>query len=123
MSPVLASATVQLILPLVSAWVKCQEASILRNGVPLTSSLQADASRLGIKHAQRVRLRAIDQVPGGMPRWLRALVTPLGLCSPLTSGMSLRYGIFIRSDAWGDRRLVRHELVHTLQYERLGGIW
>jgi hypothetical protein len=37
--------------------------------------------------------------------------------------MSLRYGIFIRSDCWGDRQLVIHELAHTAQYERLGGIW
>jgi len=36
--------------------------------------------------------------------------------------MTLRYGIFIRSDCWGDRRLVVHELAHTAQYERLGGI-
>jgi len=34
---------------------------------------------------------------------------------------NLRYGIFIRSDCWGERRLVVHELVHTWQYERLGG--
>jgi len=37
--------------------------------------------------------------------------------------MSLRYGIFIRSDCWGDRRLVIHELAHTKQYERLGSLW
>jgi len=39
----------------------------------------------------------------------------------MTIGLTLRYGIFIRSDCWGERRLVVHELVHTLQYERLGG--
>jgi hypothetical protein len=35
--------------------------------------------------------------------------------------MTLRYGIFVRSDCWGDRRLLVHELVHVAQYERLGG--
>jgi hypothetical protein len=39
----------------------------------------------------------------------------------MTIGLTLRYGIFIRADCWGERRLVVHELVHTLQYERLGG--
>jgi hypothetical protein len=34
----------------------------------------------------------------------------------------LRYGIFVRSDCWGERALVAHELAHTAQYERLGGI-
>ncbi len=36
--------------------------------------------------------------------------------------MALRYGIFIRSDCWGEHGLVAHELAHTAQYERLGGI-
>jgi hypothetical protein len=44
-----------------------------------------------------------------------------GLISPMTIGLTLRYGIFIRSEFWGERRLVVHELVHTAQYERLGG--
>jgi len=34
----------------------------------------------------------------------------------------LQYGIFIRLDCWRDRALIAHELVHTAQYERLGGI-
>ena len=123
MSPFLARTGVQLLLPLASAWVKWQESSILRRGVPLTASLLIDARRMGVRCPERVRLRVVDQVPGGMPPWLRGMVTPLGLCSPLTSGMSLRYGIFIRSDCWGDRQLVIHELAHTAQYERLGGIW
>ncbi|HEX4665027.1 MAG TPA: hypothetical protein VH207_00400 [Chthoniobacterales bacterium] len=28
----------------------------------------------------------------------------------------------MRSDCWRDRALVAHELAHTAQYERLGGI-
>ena len=35
--------------------------------------------------------------------------------------MAVRYGIFIREDHWGERRLLAHELVHVAQYERLGG--
>ena len=42
------------------------------------------------------------------------------MLSPLTAGLTLRYGIFIRSDCWGERRLVVHELAHTAQYERFG---
>jgi len=45
-----------------------------------------------------------------------------GLISPLTAGLTLRYGIFIRADCWGQRRVVVHELTHTAQYERFGGI-
>jgi hypothetical protein len=39
-----------------------------------------------------------------------------------TVGLTARYGIFIREAYWGDRRLIAHELAHTAQYERLGGI-
>jgi hypothetical protein len=38
------------------------------------------------------------------------------------SGLTLQYGIFVRGDCRQDRHLVVHELVHTAQYERLGGI-
>jgi hypothetical protein len=37
-------------------------------------------------------------------------------------GIALGYGIFIQSQYANDRRLLLHELVHTLQYERVGGI-
>ena len=52
---------------------------------------------------------------------LRAAAETTGLLSPFTIGLTLRYGIYIREDSWGDRKLVAHELVHTHQYERLGG--
>ena len=52
---------------------------------------------------------------------LRAAGERTGLLSPFTIGLALRYGIFIRADHWGERRLVVHELTHTAQYERLGG--
>ena len=52
---------------------------------------------------------------------LREAASATQLISPNTRGLTLRYGIFIRADRVGDRRLVFHELVHTLQYERLGG--
>lgn len=39
-----------------------------------------------------------------------------------TIGITLRYGILIRREWAGDRRLLVHELAHVAQYERLGGI-
>lgn len=63
----------------------------------------------------------VEEIP--LPRHpeLRMAAEMTGLISPMTIGLTLRYGIFIRADCWGERRLVVHELVHTLQYERLGG--
>jgi hypothetical protein len=45
-----------------------------------------------------------------------------GLISPQTAGLTLRYGVFVRQDCWGNRELVVHECMHVAQYERFGGI-
>ena len=47
--------------------------------------------------------------------------TKTGLISPSVKGLTVRYGIFIRADCWDQRPLIVHELIHTAQYERLGG--
>jgi hypothetical protein len=65
-------------------------------------------------------LLAVDIIPP-TNRLLRAVGAKLGFVSSQTIGMSLRYGIFIRRDHWGDRRLLVHELAHVAQYERFGG--
>jgi hypothetical protein len=109
------------LLPLACAWAEDWERVILRDGVALTASQIADATTLGIAHPENVRLLSVGQVPVPEHPVLRAAVDATRLISPQTGGLTLRYGIFIRADCWGDRRLVFHELVHTSQYERLGG--
>ena len=52
---------------------------------------------------------------------LREAAEITGLISERTAGLALRYGIFIRSESWGERILLVHYLAHTAQYERLGG--
>ena len=69
----------------------------------------------------RVRLLRVAQIPTPSHPILAAEAVATNLISTFTGGMTLRYGIFIRSDCWGQRLLVAHELVHTTQYERLGG--
>jgi hypothetical protein len=102
-------------------WAEEQESIILRRGVPLTTTQLADARCIGITHSDRVRLHVVEEVPSPRHPDLRRAAEMIGLLSPMTIGLTLRYGIMIRSDYRGERRLVVHELVHTLQYERLGG--
>ena len=108
------------LLPLACAWAEEQEAIILRDGVALTASQLVDARQIGVAHPERVRLRVVDQVPVPAHPLLRQAAETTGMLSPMTAGLTLRYGILIRSDCWGERRLVVHELAHTAQYERLG---
>jgi hypothetical protein len=109
------------LLPLACAWTEEQEGVILQDGVPLSAARIADARRIGIAQPERVRLRVVEEIPSPTHPDLRSAAELTGLISPTTIGLTLRYGIFIRSDYWGERRLVVHELVHTWQYERLGG--
>jgi hypothetical protein len=112
----------EMLLPFACAWVEEQEHVILQLGVVLTESQLADARRVGVAQPERVRLLRIPQIPLPNHPALVAAANATGLISPSTVGMTFRYGIFIRTDCWGESRLVVHELVHTAQYERLGGI-
>src|SRR5882762_8058775 len=104
----------QALLPLACAWAEEQERIILRDGVPLTAAQIEDAKRIGIIYPERVRLRVVDEIPLPDNPTLRTAAEMTGLISPLTAGLTLRYGI-------GERRLVVHELAHVAQYERFGG--
>ena len=117
----LTEAMFQTLLPLACAWAEEQERVILREGVALTAAQLADARAVGIAHPEKVCLRVVSQIPLPEHPLLRQAADATGMLSPLTAGLTLRYGIFIRADCWGERRLVVHELAHVAQYERLGG--
>ena len=108
-------------LPLAAQWALRQERRILLSGVPLTEPHFSDARLMGVAHPEKIRLLKVDRVPLPASRLLRLAARLTGLVSPDTAGMCLRYGIFIRSDFWGNRLIVAHECVHTAQYERFGG--
>jgi hypothetical protein len=114
-------AMLEMLLPLACEWAEDQEGIILRQGIELNAAQLDDAHRIGVRHPNRVRLHAVEKVPSPLHPLLQKAAEDTGLLSPGTAGMTLRYGIFIRADCWGGRRLVVHELAHTAQYERLGG--
>jgi hypothetical protein len=113
-------ATVLFLLPFAWAWAGRQESIILKTGVPLSVSQTDTARCLGVLFPDRIRLRLVSKVPPLHPM-LRRVGERLGAVSDRAIGMTLRYGIFIREDHWGDRRLLVHELAHVAQYERMGG--
>lgn len=110
------------LLPLACEWAEAQENAILQAGTPLGENELADARAIGVRHPDRVRLLAVEAMPLPQHPMLRLAAEDMGFLSPITIGVTLRYGIWIRADHWGERRLIIHELVHTSQYERLGGI-
>lgn len=109
------------LLSLAGTWAEDQELAILRDGAALSPAQITDARNIGVAHPERVRLLKVPRIPLPEQPDLLAAAEATGLISEHTAGLTLRYGIFIRADCWSDRPLVFHELVHTLQYERLGG--
>jgi hypothetical protein len=112
----------RVLLPIACEWAEEQESIILRYGVPLSTVQITDAVKIGVAYPEKVRLLKVTRIPVPGHHALCTAADAIQLISPFTGGLTLRYGIFIRADCWGDRRLVFHELVHTLQYERLGGL-
>jgi hypothetical protein len=110
------------ILPLACQWVAQQEQIILHAGVPLASTQLADAQQVGVQHPERVRLLSVPAMPLPIDPRLHAAAQATRFLTPDTIGLTLRYGIFLCADYWGDRALLVHELVHSAQYERLRGI-
>lgn len=110
------------IFPLACEWAEQQERLILQSGLPLTGTQRADAKQVGVADSGKVRLLSVDIIRPPVHPILRALAEATGLISAGTAGLTLRFGVFVRSDQWFNRRLIVHELVHVMQYERFGGI-
>lgn len=94
----------------------------MADGCTLNEGETADARRIGVLNPERVRLLRVPTVPLPGGATIAALGRWAGIPGGNTAGLTARYGIFIRADLWGDRRLIAHELAHTAQYERFGGV-
>jgi mRNA-degrading endonuclease toxin of MazEF toxin-antitoxin module len=103
------------------AWAEVQERRILESGMALTRAQTADAFTMGVVHPERVRLLPVVAISRPEHPVLRAAAETAQIINPFTRGLTLRYGIYLRADEYSDRFLIAHELVHTGQYERMGG--
>jgi hypothetical protein len=112
---------VPFITTIAAKWVREQESAILADGLALTPLQIDDARRAGVLFPERIRLKFVEVIPtpGGLIGRLGQLT---GLMSAKTAGLTLNYGIYIRSAYQEDRGLCVHECVHVGQYERLGSI-
>jgi len=109
------------ILQLAVQWAEAKEKVILDHGTALSPEYMEDAKSVGVKYPERVRIYQVPQIPIPKHPVLRAAAETTQFISPATIGIALRYGIFIHNNFSNDRYTIVHELVHTMQYERLGG--
>jgi hypothetical protein len=113
---------VEQLLPLAAQWAIEQERRVLCEGVPLSKSELADAKAAGVRNPERVRLLRVDTIPVPAHPMLKAAAASINFITAAPRGLALQNAIFVRSDHWRDRALIAHELVHTAQYQRLGGV-
>jgi len=110
------------LLPLAADWAMEQQQRVLCEGVPLSGTEMADAKAIVVRNPQRVRLLRVDSVPVPVHPMLRAAAVSINFVTAAPSGLALENGIFVRADHWRERELIAHELAHTAQYQRLGGV-
>jgi hypothetical protein len=112
----------EMLVPLAAKWAIEQERRILTYGLPLSELEIADAKAAGVQNPHLVRVLCVETIPSPGHPILKLAQAAIRFFVPAPRGLALQYGIFIRSDCWRNRSIVVHELVHTAQYERLGGI-
>ncbi|MGI8602620.1 MAG: hypothetical protein ACR2OZ_06425 [Verrucomicrobiales bacterium] len=112
---------VALNLPWVVLWAKSREQQIQRQGRPLTPRELDYAISVGVQRPEKIRVLVVPAIQFPGPGFLHRLSVRWGIDANAVSGLSLRYGIFLRCDAAEVASALVHECVHTAQYERLGG--
>ena len=110
------------LVPVACEWVRAQEQLILSRGFPLDGRYAADADRIGIRDVDRVRILVVDRVPLPDDESLAAAARQTQIITAASRAVALGHGIIIRADAWNDRELMLHQLVHIAQCERSGGL-
>src|SRR3954469_11306016 len=103
-------------------WTVAQEEFALEHGIPLTGRGLDDARLAGVQDCDRVRVLVVDRIP--LPDFpdLAAAAKSSGIITHDTKCVGFGYAVIIRADAWGDRELLVHNLVHVAQCERSGGL-
>jgi hypothetical protein len=114
--------TFEHLLSLAYQWAKTQEEFVLKHGSQLSPRHMADAEIAGVKHPSRVRILLVDRIPSLDDPELAEASSRIGIVTQETRCMGFGYALIVRLDAWNDRELILHNLVHIAQCERAGGL-
>ena len=121
-SAVVDQETFENLLPLAYQWAKAQEDFVLARGNPLSPRHQRDAVLAGVQDCARVRVLVVDRIPLPENPELAQASKRIGIITEDTRCVGFGHALIIRVDAWNDRELILHNLVHIAQCERCGGL-
>jgi hypothetical protein len=110
------------LLPLAVKWAKAQEQFVLKHGNLLSARHLADAKLAGVQEPARIRVLAVDRISLPDNPQLAEASKRIGIVTEDTRCMGFGYALIIRVDAWNDRELILHNLVHIAQCEQSGGL-
>ena len=114
--------TFEYLLPLAYQWAKAQEEFVLARGNPLGPRHVQDANLAGVQDCARVRVLVVDRIPLPENPELAEASKRIGIITEDTRCVGFGHALIIRVDAWNDRELILHNLVHIAQSERCGGL-
>ena len=114
--------TFESLLPVAYQWVKAQEDYVLARGTPLSPRHMADARAAGVQDCARIRVLVVDRIPLPDHTELAEAARRTGIITHDTRCVGFGHAVIVRADAWGDRELLLHNLVHIAQCERSGGL-
>jgi len=114
--------TFEHLLPLAYEWAKRQEEFVLSHGNPLGPTHAWDAHLAGVQDCARVRVLVVDRILMPEDSKLAEAARRLRIITEDTRCMGFGHALLIRGDAWNDRELILHNLVHIAQCERSGGL-
>ena len=114
--------TFEYLLPRAHEWAKAQEELALARGIPLGPRQTRDAQLAGVQDCARVRVLVVDRIPAPEDPELAQAARRIGIITEDTRCMGFGHVLIIRVDAWNDREVILHNLVHIAQCERNGGL-
>ncbi len=115
-------ATFDQLLPFAYQWAKAQEDYVLAHGTALSPQLMADARLAGVQDCERIRILIVDRIPLPEGGELAEAARRTRIITEDTRCVSVGHAVIIRAEAWCDRELLLHNLVHIAQCERSGGL-
>jgi len=120
--PVFDQETFESLLPVAYDWAKKQEEFVLAHGRPLGTTQMWDAKLAGVHDTDRIRVLVVDRIPLPEDPKLAEAARRTRIISEDTRCMGFGHALIIRGDAWNDRELILHNLIHIAQCERSGGL-
>ena len=114
--------TFDYLLPVAYQWAKAQEELVLAHGSPLSPRHMDDAELAGVVDRTAVRVLVVDRIPVPENPKLAEASRRIGIITEDTRCIGFGRALIIRVDAWNDRELILHNLVHIAQSQRSGGL-